>query len=77
MTLHMHRVDYRTVVKDGDKPLHVPAGWHIADGSAEDIRVCGAHLWQSYYLVFSNGAAYGTALNHIGVLVLQKKYLQR
>ncbi len=57
----MHRVDDRTKVYDGDQPLDVPAGWQIADGSADDARVCGAHPWQSRYLVFANGDAYGTA----------------
>ncbi len=61
MTLHMHRVDDRTLVQDGDKPLDVPAGWQIADGSADDVRVCAAHPWQSGSLVFANGDAYGTA----------------
>jgi hypothetical protein len=62
MTLHVHKVDDRTVVKDGDTPVNVPAGWEIAPGDAHDIRVCGAHPWQSYNLVFSNGDSYGTAM---------------
>ena len=49
------------MVEDGQQPVHVPAGWQIADGSADDARVCGAHPWQSAYLVFANGDAYGTA----------------
>ena len=57
----MHRVDDRTWVRDGDQPLDVPAGWQIADGSADDVRVCAAHPWQSYGLVFANGDLYGTA----------------
>jgi hypothetical protein len=57
----MHRVEDRTEVQDGQQSLHVPAGWQIADGTADDIRVCGAHPWQSQCLVFANGAAYGTA----------------
>jgi hypothetical protein len=65
MTLHVHKVDDRTVVKDGDTPVHVPSGWEIAPGDAHDIRVCGAHPWQSYNLVFSNGDAYGTALSSL------------
>jgi hypothetical protein len=63
MTLHRRKVDCITFVEDGDQPVHVPAGWQIADGSADDVRVCGAHPWQSYYLVFANGDAYGTAAN--------------
>jgi hypothetical protein len=65
MTLHVHKVDDHTLVKDGEKPVRVPAGWEIAPGDAHDIRVCGAHPWQSYYLVFSNGDAYGTAMHYI------------
>jgi hypothetical protein len=55
MTLHCHKVDDSTFVNDGKQPLDVPAGWQIADGSADDVRVCGAHPWQSNYLVFANG----------------------
>ncbi len=61
MTLHRHKVDGSTSVNDGDEPLAVPAGWQIADGSADDVRVCGAHPWQSSCLVFANGDTYGTA----------------
>ncbi len=42
--------------------LNVPAGWQIADGDADDVRVCGAHPWQSWWLVFANGDSYGTAM---------------
>jgi hypothetical protein len=62
MSLHSHKVDDRTLVQDGDKPVHVPSGWEIAPGDAHDIRVCGAHSWQSNGLVFSNGDRYGTAM---------------
>jgi hypothetical protein len=61
MTLHCHKVDNSATVEDGDKPVHVPAGWQIAAGDADDIRVCGAHRWQSWHLVFANGFSYGTA----------------
>ena len=61
MTLHRHKVDDSTIVPDGCQPVHVPAGWQIADGSADDARVCGAHPWQSNLLVFANGDVYGTA----------------
>ena len=40
------------------------AGWQIADGDADDVRVCGAHPWQSNFLVFANGDCYGTAMCH-------------
>jgi hypothetical protein len=62
MTLHSHKVDDRTLVRDGDKPSQVPAGWEIAVDDADSIRVCGAHPWQSLYLVFANGDDYGTAM---------------
>jgi hypothetical protein len=62
MTLHVHKVDDRTILQDARQPLPVPVGWQIADGSADDARVCGAHPWQSHYLVFANGDAYGTAV---------------
>jgi hypothetical protein len=55
MTLHCHKVDDHTLVEDGQKPVHVPAGWEIAPGDADDIRVCGAHPWQSDRLVFVDG----------------------
>ena len=46
------------------------AGWQIAGGDADDVRVCGAHPWQSHWLVFANGDFYGTAMcgdpSHIG-----------
>ena len=57
----MRRVDDRKVVRDGDEPLHMPASWQIADGTADDIRVCSAHPWQSNWLIFADGQAYGTA----------------
>jgi hypothetical protein len=47
---------------DSEQPLHVPSGWRIADGDADDIRVCGAHPWQSWWLVFANGDSCGTAM---------------
>ena len=46
------------------------AGWQIAGGDADDARVCGAHPWQSPWLLFANGDYYGTAMcntpSHIG-----------
>jgi hypothetical protein len=65
MSLHYHKVDDRTLVKDGDKPVHVPSGWEIAPGDAHDIRVCTAHPWQSCYLIFSNGDVYGTPMHPV------------
>jgi hypothetical protein len=62
MSLHSHKVDDCTGVWGSDKPVRLPSGWEIAPGDADDIRVCGAHPWQSWYLVFSNGDLYGTAM---------------
>ena len=61
MTLHRRKVDDSTIVPDGCQPVHVPAGWQIADGSADDVRVCAAHPWQSGCLVFADGDSCGTA----------------
>jgi hypothetical protein len=70
MTLHGLKVDDRTIDTCGNEPLPVPEGWQIADGNPDDIRVCGAHPWQCWYLVFANGDPYGTAMccgpSHIG-----------
>ena len=38
------------------------AGWQIAGGDADDVRVCGAHPWQIQWLLFANGDMYGTAM---------------
>jgi hypothetical protein len=57
----MHRVACHTRVDDGSLSVRLPAGWCIASGNADDIRVCGAHPWQSFALVFAGGDAYGTA----------------
>ena len=62
MTLHCHKVDDGSLASDGMKPVHVPAGWQIATGDLDDIRVCGAHPWQSQWVVFANGDIYGTAM---------------
>jgi hypothetical protein len=64
MTLHLHKVDERTVVYDGRKPVHVPAGWDIAPGDADDMRVCGAHVWQTDFLVFADGYECGTDMGN-------------
>ena len=61
MTLHFHKVDDKTMAYHNDEPQRVPAGWQIADGNADDVRVCGAHAWQSDGLAFANGDVYKTA----------------
>ncbi len=62
MTLHRHAVDDWTPVRDGEEAAQVPAGWEIADGHADDTRVCGARPWQSEWLVLDDGSACGTAM---------------
>ena len=59
-TLHLRQVDGVKIKRDGGKK-RVPAGWEIACGDADDIRVCAAHPWQSRRLVFGNGDSYETA----------------
>jgi hypothetical protein len=62
MTLHYHKVDDRAKVFESTlRSSQVPAGWQIAAGDADDVRVCCAHPWQSQHLVFASGDAYGTA----------------
>jgi hypothetical protein len=61
-TLHVHKVGDRKLAQDGTKPVHVPAGWDIAPGDADDVRVCGAHPWQSDCLVFADTYCCGTAM---------------
>jgi hypothetical protein len=62
MTLHGHKVDDRTIVEDGSQPMELAAGWEVAPCDADGMRVCGAHAWQSTFLVFADGCAYGTAI---------------
>jgi hypothetical protein len=61
MTLHLHKVDDHTIIQDGDQLTNIPLEWKMATGTADDIRVCGAHPWQSRWLIFDNGDVYGTA----------------
>ena len=63
MSAHGHDVDTRNVLYDGSTFVEVRAGWTVAPGDADDVSVCGAHKWQSYYLVFADGSACGTALS--------------
>ncbi len=47
----------------GHQPVHMPAGWHIADG--HDVATdCGAHPWQNWYLLFVNCNSCGIALRN-------------
>ncbi len=62
MTLHKHKVDGRTRVEDGKQPLELFAGWEVAPFDDDSVRVCGAHAWQSDWLVFASGHMCGTAI---------------
>ena len=57
---HLHDVGWYGVLNDGLTFVEVRAGWTVAPGDADDVSVCGAHKWQSYYLVFADGSACGT-----------------
>jgi hypothetical protein len=61
MSAHGHAVNTGNVLNDGLTFAEVRAGWTVAPGVADDVNVCGAHTWQSTYLVFADGFACGTA----------------
>jgi hypothetical protein len=46
------RADGQTVIKDGDTPVGIDAGFEFAPGDASDIEVANAHAWGSGALVF-------------------------
>ena len=64
MTLQQRKVDreYRATLEilQSQPKLALPDGWKLAEGDADDVRVCGSHAWSSHYLLFRNRAAYGT-----------------
>ena len=60
-TLQGRVVDSRVVYYSGNS-YKVDSGYAIAPGDADDLSVCGAHPWQSVYLVFADGSACGTAI---------------
>ncbi len=60
---HAHDVDCRDVIYDGRTFVDIDAGLEVAPGDASDIEVANAHPWGSNYLVFSDGARAGNALN--------------
>jgi hypothetical protein len=81
MTLHFYEIDGCTLGEVSHISLPtLPPGWEIATGTSDDIRVIGAHRWQSRYLlcrcaeVFEGCIggflykihAYGTAMCHNG-----------
>jgi hypothetical protein len=55
MTLHRRKFNVLAVATDGDHPVHVPEGWQIAPGDADDARVIGAHPWQTRMMSCANG----------------------
>ena len=60
---HVRDVDGRDITKDGCTPVDIDAGFEVAPGDASDVEVANAHAWGSHYLIFSDGAVAGTALN--------------
>ena len=63
-TAHANSVDDRyRVTQDNTRLVAVPAGFEVAPGDADDVRVCSVHPWQSWYLVFADGSACGTSMN--------------
>ena len=66
MTLQRRKVDQEYDVFHQIEPrpkVALPDGWRLAEGDADDVRVCGSHAWSSHYLVCRNRAAYGTLCN--------------
>jgi hypothetical protein len=62
---HVHDVDGQTVIRDGDTPVDIDAGFEVAPGDASDIEVANAHAWGSGALIFSDGAwAYSLNTGH-------------
>jgi hypothetical protein len=59
---HVHDVDGQAVIKDGDTPVGIDAGFEVAPGDASDIEVANAHAWGSEALIFSDGRVAACAL---------------
>jgi hypothetical protein len=56
MTAHAFKVDEQTSNKSGDDAVDIAPGWEVAPGDDTNAhRVCGAHAWQAYCLVFADG----------------------
>ncbi len=51
------------MIKDGDTPVGIDAGFKVAPGDASDVEVANAHGWGSYWLIFSDGSGADTALS--------------
>ena len=60
---HVHDVDGRTVILDGNTPVGIDAGFEVAPGDASDIEVANAHAWGSECLIFRDGTLTGSALS--------------
>ncbi len=46
MTLRALKIDATDIKKGAPPLLPIPFGWHIAEGDADDLRVCATHAWQ-------------------------------
>ena len=62
-TAHVRNADCRDYIRDGETFVDIEAEFEVAPGDVFDIEVVNAHPWASRYLVFSDGASAGTALN--------------
>jgi hypothetical protein len=60
-TAHSHWAVSRSMQRDGNTFVGVPAGFEVAPGDANDLSVCGAYPWESNALVFSDNSGCGTA----------------
>jgi hypothetical protein len=55
-------VESTTAESTGTRFVDLGKGFAVAPGDASDLSVCAAHPWQSFYLVFDDGSACGTAI---------------
>ena len=59
---HLHDVDGRDKIYDGDTPVDIDAEFDVAPGDSSDVEVANAHAWGSVCLILSDGAASYSAL---------------
>ena len=59
---HLHDVDGRDKIYDGDTPVDIDAEFDVAPGDSSDVEVANAHAWGSVCLILSDGAASHSAL---------------
>jgi hypothetical protein len=55
MTLHRRKFNVLTALWNGKDPVHVPEGWQIAPGDADDARVIGTYPWQTRMMSCADG----------------------